>query len=66
MDHPNWYANKNDAYYGINLQVYIYDSQAGYCCVDIDGDWKAPCLTKEDATELLTFMEANYYKVLAN
>lgn len=65
LDHPHWYKDKSDIHYGINLQVYIYDSAAGYCCIDIDGDWKAPCLTKEDAAELLAFMEANYHKVLA-
>jgi len=63
LDHPDWYMDKKDVHYNINLQVYIYDSQAGYCCIDIDGDYMAPCLTPEDGVELLEFMTQHYIKV---
>jgi len=62
LDHPDWYTEEKDFHYGINLQAYIYDSQAGYCCVDLDGDYMAPCLTPEDGVELLEFMNKHYVK----
>lgn len=62
LDHPDWYMEEKDFNYGINLQAYIYDSQAGYCCIDLDGDYMAPCLTSEDGVELLEFMNEHYVK----
>ena len=62
LDHPDWYMGEKDFHYGINLQAYIYDSQAGYCCVGLDGDYMAPCLTSEDGVELLEFMNKHYVK----
>lgn len=65
MDHPDWYMDEKDFHYSINLQAYIYDSQAGYCCVGLDGDYMAPCLTPEDNIELLEFMTKHYIKRVA-
>ncbi len=62
LDHPDWYMEEADFHYGINLQAYIYDSQAGYCCVALGGDYMAPCLTSEDGVELLEFMNEHYVK----
>lgn len=62
LDHPDWYMEEEDFHCGINLQAYIYDSQAGYCCVGLDGDYMAPCLTSEDGVELLEFMNEHYVK----
>lgn len=63
LDHPDWYMEEKDFNYGVNLQVYIYDSQAGYCCIDIDGQCHmVPCLTPEDGIELLEFMTQHYVK----
>lgn len=65
LDHPDWYMEEEDFHCGINLQAYIYDSQAGYCCVGLDGDYMAPCLTSEDGVELLEFMNEHYVKRIA-
>ena len=63
LDHRDWFVDKSSIDYGIPLQIYIYDSAAGYCCVDMDGDWMAPVGTPEEGVELLEFMKKHYIHI---
>lgn len=62
MNHESYFESESDIHYGIPCQGYIYDSNAGYCCVELDGGYKAPCSNEEEARELLQWLETHYIK----
>lgn len=39
-----FYDSRGEDAFGAVVQLYVYECNNGYCCVDVDGGWRAPAV----------------------